>query len=41
MPDVYQHGGAQVICGHWDSADDVTVATNIKALIDAMGSIVA
>ncbi|MGI5138120.1 hypothetical protein [Streptomyces sp. CA-106110] len=38
---LYQHGGDQVMGGHWDSADDNTVATKAKALIDAMGSIVA
>nr|WTB35243.1 hypothetical protein OG781_42440 [Streptomyces sp. NBC_00830] len=38
---LYQHAGEQVICGHWDSADDQAVAHNTKALIDAMGSIIA
>ncbi|MEU1599159.1 hypothetical protein ABZ468_41730 [Streptomyces sp. NPDC005708] len=38
---LYQHGGDQVMSGHWDSADDNTVATKTKALIDAMGSLIA
>lgn len=37
---LYQHGGDQVLCGHWDSADDHTVASKAQALIHAMGSIV-
>jgi hypothetical protein len=24
---LYQHGGEQLLCGHWGSANDVTVAT--------------
>ncbi|WP_326737011.1 hypothetical protein [Streptomyces sp. NBC_01022] len=36
---LYQHGGDQVLCGHWDSADDHTVASKTQALIHAMGSI--
>ncbi|MGW3242185.1 hypothetical protein [Streptomyces sp. NPDC001070] len=38
---LYQHGGGQVLCGHWDSADDHTVAGKAHALIHAMGSIAA
>ncbi|MET8326316.1 hypothetical protein [Streptomyces sp. NPDC005181] len=38
---LYQHGGDQVLCGHWDSAHDHTVAGKARALIHAMGSIVA
>ncbi|MFF0291080.1 hypothetical protein [Streptomyces sp. NPDC005262] len=38
---LYQHGGDQVLCGHWDSADDHTVAGKARALVHAMGSIVA
>ncbi|MFJ4849198.1 hypothetical protein [Streptomyces sp. NPDC088733] len=38
---LYQHGGEQVISGHWDSADDQTVAGKAHFLIQAMGSIVS
>lgn len=38
---LYQHGGEQVMGGHWDTADDELTATKAKALIDAMGSIFA
>ncbi|MEU4095540.1 hypothetical protein [Streptomyces sp. NPDC026673] len=38
---LYHHGGDQVLCGHWDSANDHTVASKAQALIHAMGSIVA
>ncbi|MET7522638.1 hypothetical protein [Streptomyces sp900116325] len=37
---LYQHGGEQVMGGHWDTADDELAANKTKALIDAMGSIV-
>ncbi|MFE4424382.1 hypothetical protein [Streptomyces sp. NPDC056817] len=38
---LYPRDSEQALSGHWGTADDKTAATKAKALIDAMGSLVA